>query len=240
MKKPVIALFTLLLVLGSFSTIQAQSRKALKEEVAKLQQEIVRLTQDLTTAEAQVDQLQQENQRYAEQNAAMSTQVTQLQQDNLALSQQYQQVLKDYESLQGGSGTGTFPGTSGGTGTSAGTTAPPTSGTASDDSRKCAYYQNKLTPNTSYTEYFNVLQSDGFGIQVFSSKSLCQAAEYAETFKKDFQLYKTYIRCKQIGGGQMYAVIYGSLKDKQQTQTYLNNLKQKYSSKFKGSFVVQH
>ena len=240
MKKPVIALFTLLFVFGSLSTLQAQSRKKLKEEVAKLQQEIVRLTQDLTTAEAQVEQLQQENQRYAEQNAAMSTQVTQLQQDNLALSQQYQQVLKDYEALQGATGTGTFP--TGGTGTGTATTTPPGTGTgsAAGDSRKCAYYQNKLTPNTSYTEYFNVLQSDGFGIQVFSSKSLCQTAEYAETFKKDFKLYKTYIRCKQIGGSQMYAVIYGSLKDKGQTQTYLNNLKKKYSSKFRGSFVVQH
>jgi uncharacterized phage infection (PIP) family protein YhgE len=236
MKKPVIALVTLLLILGSVSTVQAQSRKKLKEEVAKLQQEIVRLTQDLTTAEAQTEQLRQENQRYAEQNAAMSSQVTQLQQDNLALSQQYQQVVTDYEALQGatGTGAGTMPGTSVG-----GSTAPPVGG-AAGDSRKCAYYQNKLTPNTSYTEYFNVLQSDGFGIQVFSTKSLCQAAEYAEKFKKDFKMYKTYIRCKQIGGSQMYAVVYGSLKDKGQANTYLRNLKNKYSSKFKGSFVVQH
>lgn len=234
MKKPVIALVTLLLIIGSVSTVQAQSRKKLKEEVAKLQQEIVRLTQNLTTAEAQVEQLRQENQRYAEQNAAMSSQVTQLQQDNLALSQQYQQVVKDYEALQGATGTGTMPGTSVG-----GSTAPPAGGVAGD-SRKCAYYQNKLTPNTSYTEYFNVLQSDGYGIQVFSTKSLCQAAEYAEKFKKDFKMYKTYIRCKQIGGSQMYAVVYGSLKDKGQTNTYLRNLKKKYTAKFKGSFVVQH
>lgn len=232
MKKPFIVLFTLIFAIGSLTTVQAQSRKKLKEEVAKLQQEIVRLTQDLTTAESQVDQLRQENQRYAEQNAAMSSQVTQLQQDNLALSQQYQQVLKDYEASQGGVG-GTDMINTGSS------TAPPVGGVAGD-SRKCAYYQNKLTPNTSYTEYFNVLQSDGFGIQVFSTKSLCQAAEYAEKFKKDFKMYKTYLRCKQIGGNQMYAVVYGSLKDKAQANTYLRNLKKKYTSKFKGSFVVQH
>ena len=169
--------------LGFNQSLEAQSRKKLKEEIAKLQQEVVRLTQDLTTTEAQVNQLQSENQRYAEQNAALSSQVTQLQQDNLALSQQYQTVLKNYEAVTGGSGgVGTTPGTTPGAGT-----APPAGGTGtlppvSGDARKCAYYQGKLTPNTSYTEYFNVLQSSGFGVQVFSTKSLCQAAEYAEKF----------------------------------------------------------
>lgn len=233
----VLILFCLFVGFGCLQSVQAQSRKALKEEVAKLQQEIVRLTQELTTAEGAVDQLQQENQRYAQQNAAMSSQVTQLQQDNLALSQQYQATLKDYQALQGATGTGTFPGSSVGEGVG---TFPTSGTTAGGDSRKCAYYQNKLTPNTSYTEYFNVLQSSGYGIQVFSSKSLCQAAEYAETFKKDFKMYKTYLRCKQVGGSQMYAVIYGSLKEKSQAQTYANNLKKKYSTKFRGTFVVQH
>ncbi|MFK7970596.1 MAG: hypothetical protein AB8F95_09520 [Bacteroidia bacterium] len=236
-KQVIVVILTALFVgMGAVQSVQAQSRKKLKEEIAKLQQENVRLSQDLTTAEAAVEQLQQENQRYAEQNAAMSAQVTQLQQDNLALSQQYQTVLKDCQNAPG-AGTGATAG-----GGSA--TAPPTGGgvAPSGDSRKCAYYQNKLTPNTSYTEYFNVLQSSGYGIQVFSSKSLCQAAEFAEKFKKNYNYngYKTYLRCKQVGGAQMYAVVYASLREKSQASTYLRNLKSKDRKTFGGSFIVQH
>lgn len=227
------------ILLGTLQ-MQAQTKRELKDENAKLKQEVTRLNQDVIAAEARSQTLAESNKRYQEQNAAMNAQVVQLQQDNLALNKQYQDLLRDYEAMKASTGmngnnpsAGNFPGG----GIPVGPSGVPAPG---NDNRKCAYYQGKLTANTSYTAFFNELQSDGYGLQVFSSKSLCQASEYAEKFKKDFSMYKTYLRCKQVGNSQMYAVVYGSLRDRAQASTYLSNLKKKYNRQFKGSFVVQH
>ena len=221
----------------SLSVSFAQSKKKLKEEVATLKTENARINQENAQLESTNQRLTQENKGFSEQNMTLRSQVTQLQRDNDALNKQYddlntayQGVKGDYEALQASQSAN--PGGSLGGG---GVVVNP------NDNRKCAFYQGKLEPGWTYTELYNKLNSDGWGIQVFASKSLCQAAEAAEEFKGRYTMYKTYIRCKAVNGQQVYAVVYGSLKYQDQAKTYLNNFKAKAAAKWSANaFLVQH
>jgi cell division protein FtsB len=237
-------LICLLIALFSFSTAYGQSKKKLREQIADLETEVATLTQENIQMEQVNERLRQENQAYVEQNSTLRSQVGQLQRENDALRVDNQALETENETLEqrvealaggpistGGIGTGT---TTGGT-TGGGLVSDP------NDTRKCAYFQGRLTPGVSYTETYEAISNDGWGIQVYASSNLCQAAEKAESFKKNYRLYKTYVRCKQVGSGYVYAVIYGTLKYEDQAKTYLRNFKKLPNNQWgANAFLVQH
>ncbi len=227
------------IALFSLTYAEAQTKRQLREENAQLKDQNARLTQEVDQLEQTNDRLMQENQSFVQQNRTLRDQVIEIQRENTTLTTDLQQAESEAEKLQARlDALATSPstgGTTGGGGIIGGNTPDP------NDTRKCAYYQNRLKANTTYTELYNELHSEGWGIQVFSSGSLCQAAEKAEEFKKSYKLYNTYLRCKEVNGRYVYAVIYGSLKDHGQAKTYLANFKRVALSQWGGSaFLVQH
>lgn len=232
----------------------AQTKNELKKQVTDLEAQAATLRNDVITLENENDKLSSENRNYLERMNILNSQVTQMQRDYDALNQNYKLLESENQQLKASSGASTWGGTSGSSGsgswgspgTSTGSTQPPATGSSGylpypQDNRKCAYYQDKLEPNQTYTELYNKLESSGWGIQVFASSNLCQAAEKAEAFKQEHKLYKTYLRCKSVGGRTFYAVVYGSLKDEAQAKTYLTNFKKIAKAPWgTGPFLVQH
>lgn len=228
----------LIVALMAAPTLQAQSKKTLRETVSQLETEVQTLTQENNQMDLVNERLRQENQAYVGQNSTMRSQVGQLQRENDAMRTDNEALVGENENLRsrvevlttipggGGTTTGGFP-------TTGGTVDP-------NDTRKCAHYQGKLSPGVSYTENYTVLNSDGWGLQVYASSNLCQAGEKAETFKAKYRLYKTYIRCKEVNGTYIYAVIYGSLREREQAKTYLNNFKKISGNWGATAFLVQH
>jgi type II secretory pathway pseudopilin PulG len=230
----------LIVALMAAPSLQAQSKKTLRETISQLETEVQTLTQENNQMDIVNERLRQENQAYVEQNSTLRSQVGQLQRENDAMRADNEALVNENETLKGrvdaltslpagGGTTGGFPTTGGG----GGTVDP-------NDTRKCAHYQGRLSPGLSYTENYGALNSDGWGLQVYASSNLCQAAEKAETFKSKYRLYKTYIRCKEVNGTYIYAVVYGSLREREQAKTYLNNFKKISGSWGANAFLVQH
>ncbi len=235
-----IAVFSII-VLMAMPALQAQSKKTLRETVSQLETEVQTLTQENNQMDLVNTRLREENQAYVEQNSTLRSQVGQLQRENDALRTDNGSLVQENEKLKNRvDALASLPGG----GTTANTGGFPTTGdgTAIDpnDTRKCAHFQGRLSPNVSYTEDYTILNSEGWGLQVYASRSLCQAAEKAEEFKGKYSLYKTYIRCKEVNGTYLYAVIYGSLREQDQARTYLNNFKKISGSWGANAFLVQH
>ncbi|MCS6832645.1 MAG: SPOR domain-containing protein [Flammeovirgaceae bacterium] len=110
------------------------------------------------------------------------------------------------------------------------------------DKRPCARMQHSLKAGSYFPETLSRLNSKGWGIQVYSFSSLCQAVEKAKEFSQYYHMYKTYIRVKDVGDGKKtYSVVYGTLKDEQQARIYLENFKRIAQDKEgQNAFLVNH
>ncbi len=107
--------------------------------------------------------------------------------------------------------------------------------------KDCSLNNLNLQANNSYTLKFNKINVHGWGLQVYSFNSLCLAKERADKFSKQYRLYKTYIRVKEINGQKVYAVLYGSLKYKEQAEVYCKNFRNVARDKGgQNAFLVQH
>ncbi|MEM6260980.1 MAG: SPOR domain-containing protein [Bacteroidota bacterium] len=218
----------------TFGSLQAQSKKKLKEEVQQLTEENRRLDAENSQLERQTSALVEENRRFIEQNTQLRSQVTQLQRDFDDVSTRYTALSAEHDALKG-SMASTNPYGTGSTRDNSTYAPDPT------DTRDCARKQGTLRPNTSYTERFNPLNSQGWGLQIYAFRNLCQAVEKAAEFRKQYKLYKTYIRVKEVNGTRIYAVIYGSLREKDQAETYKNNFRKIAKDEGgKNAFLVQH
>ena len=105
----------------------------------------------------------------------------------------------------------------------------------------CEYDKLNLQPNRSYTLDFRKVDVHGWGLQVYSFSNLCLAKEKADEFSEQYSLYRTYIRVKDVDGSRVYAVVYASLKHRDQAETYRNNFKDIVEDESaKKAFLVQH
>ena len=89
----------------------------------------------------------------------------------------------------------------------------------------CGVNPSKLIPGNSYTMKFNKMSFKGWGVQVYSFASLCNAYKKAKEFSSYYKLFNTYIRVKMMKNRKIYSVIYGSLKDEEQARTYCTNFR---------------
>ncbi|WP_345368357.1 SPOR domain-containing protein [Algivirga pacifica] len=197
----------------------------LKKKVPILREQKQRLLQERESLMNQNKQLSSENQSLMErvveleQNIAhLDAQLTQMQ-PKVQAYEEMQVELARQDSLK-----------------KAGVPAP-------DDNRFCAKKHGKLQVDRSYfTDLKSQVISNGWGLQIYSSPSLCDAQEVALQFEASHNYWKTYVKVKEIDGQTMYAVIYGSLKYKEQAQYYCNQFIKKVA-KTEGelnAFLVQH
>lgn len=219
-----------LLSLVSFSGAFAQTKKQLKAEVERLREELFALNQDNLVLKHQRDELTTQNETYAGNQNALQTEINRLERRIGVMEQEYEDLADAYQDIREdklASGEGTGGGV---------ITGPDRS-----ESRTCALLETQLTENTSYALDYTRLSSDGWGVQVYSFSTLCQAEEKAAVFSQKYKMYKTYIRVKQVNGRRIYSVVYGSLKDQQQARTYCNNFRKIAKDKAgKSAFIVQH
>jgi len=227
----------LIVALMAAPQLHAQSKKKMRETISQLETEVQTLTQENNQLDAVSERLREENQAYVEQNGTLRSQVGQLQRENDALRGDNENLISENEGLKArvdALANSPIGGTGGTTGGGGNTAIDP------NDTRKCAHNQGRLSPGVSYTENYTAINSDGWGLQVYASSNLCQAAEKAEEFKSKYRLYKTYIRCKEVNGNFIYAVVYGSLREREQAKTYMNNFKKISGSWGANAFLVQH
>ncbi len=211
-----------------FSASFAQTKKQLEAEISRLQEEIFALSQENMLLKQQRDQLSSQNETLAGGQSAMQAEISRLERRISVMEEEYQDLANAYEDMKTGSLASAAPG-------------PVITGPDRSESRACALLENQLNDNTSYTLDYTRLGSSGWGVQVYSFGSLCQAEAKAQDFSKKYSMYKTYIRVKNVNGRRTYSVLYGSLKDETQARTYCNNFRKIARDKEgKSAFIVQH
>lgn len=220
------------LMLG-LSPAHAQSKKKLREENSLLKTQVQTLQRQTKTLAADNRNLQQKNQM-------VGKVVNRLRQDSAAMAMEYKLLSDDFVALQNSNTTSNAIGgtTGGSTNVFGGTTAAPDP----NDTRACARKQGQLSAGSSYfINTLSKLNSDGWGVQVYSFGNLCQAVERAEEFSSYYRMYKTYIRVKEVNGQRRFSVIYGSLRDEAQARTYCENFRKiAKDEEGRNAFIVQH
>ncbi len=220
--------FALVLWAISFGELHAQSKKKLREENDLL-------TSQVQALQRQTQTLAVENRNLKERSALLQNAVDRLRQDSAAMSMEYKLLREDYQELEAKSTTATTSTTATGF-TAASTAVDP------NDSRPCARKQAQLTAGYSYfPETLSRLNSNGWGVQVYSFSNLCQAVEKAEEFSEYYRMFKTYIRVKEVNGQRVFSVVYGSLRDEAQARTYCENFRKiAKDTEGQNAFIVQH
>lgn len=215
----------------------AQSKKEMKEEIVRLKDQVTQLTQENENLSTRNTQLQAESQKATSRASALESENAALRQELSSKEQAYKLLSSNYESVQQQAAAAQAAAES-----KQQAKQQATATIDPNDKRKCAHYHGKLQPGFSYNEDFVRLNSKGYGLQVYSYYTLCQAAEKAEEFKKSYKMYGTYIHVKKDAQGQLlYCVVYGSLKDYDQARTYCDNFRKIAPDPIAaGAFVVQH
>lgn len=203
---------------------QAQLFGKKKKQIEQLTKENGELRKAKRQIEERATELEGENQRVSAQLSSMRTEVARLETENASLREQLNGMGSELESLKSEKAERE-------------SYAP-----APNDSRSCAKRQGKLQMNKSYfVDLSSQVISKGWGLQVYSSRNLCQAQEAAEEFQSYYHLYKTYIKIKNEGGEPLYCVIYASLKYKDQAKVYCNNFRKIGRTEGEqNAFLVQH
>ena len=210
---------TLILILNiCFSrSINAQNKKKLKAEIAKLKNEKELLAKRLNDKEAEAKSLNIEVSNLEKKNFQLQTELKNTKIDYKTLDEEY----KDYKAEQ--------------------QAKQKSKAEALKAAQKCQFNKLNLQLNQSYTLDFKKLNVHGWGLQVYSFTNLCLAKQKADVFSQKYTLYKTYIRVKEVNDSKVYAVIYGSLKHKNQAKIYCDNFKNIAEDlSAKNAFLVQH
>lgn len=110
------------------------------------------------------------------------------------------------------------------------------------NSASCSSKQGQLQNNRSYfVDLTSTITAHGWGVQVYSSKSLCDAQGYAEQFEAYYKMWKTYVKVSQENGEQIYSVVYGTLKYEDQAKVYMENFKKiGRNENERNAILVQH
>ncbi len=210
--------------------IEASDPKKLGKDDLRTQNTMLRTTIGTLEAEnsklkTRNGQLESEVEVLKTENARLGEELENAKKDNQALSNDYEALAAEYEALKA-----KFEATG-----SASSSDP-------NDRRPCRLLENKLAPNSSYfVDSFNRLNTQGWGVQIYSFNNLCAAMEKAVEFRQYYRMWKTYITVKEVSGKKMFTVVYGSMKDELQARTYLQNFRKiARDIEGKNAFLVQH
>lgn len=211
----------LFILSGAFS-LQAQSKKKLREEIKELKAANTQLRNENRKLKYEKDQLEEEKKQIVDLTTFFEEEVYRLRKDSAQYHTAFEEVkLKKAEFEEQNKANVYKP--------------------DPNDNRPCARQQSSLAPGSYFRETLNPLASSGWGVQVFSFSSLCQAQEKAEEFSAKYHMWKTYIMVKEVNGQKVFSVVYGTLRDEQQARTYCENFKKVASGpEAANAFLVQH
>lgn len=225
-----IILFTLTFSVNSF----AQSKKKLKQMNAQLTTENTELRKSKTELEQKSNSLQAMNDQMKYEVEGLKADISSLQQKNDALQSEVNSLSEANEAYEEKLASYSVSG-SGGNVATAGKNMPA-------NSSQCSSRQGKLQANHTYfVDLSSQIISHGWGVQVYSTSSLCDAQGYAESFQSHYKMWKTYVKVSEQNGSQVYSVVYGSLKYQDQAKVYLENFKKiGRNDDEKNAILVQH
>lgn len=222
-----ITLFAFLLCLSV--GVQAQSKKKLKAEIDQLKAAN-------TVLQQKVKALEEEKQNLAAQSTSLKAEAVRLKRDSATSATDYKILSSEYTTFKEKviaerQKTGTD-----------GDDGSITDVILGDSNKPCVQRQKKLEAGYSYdAKTLQRIPTKGYGVQVYSYSSLCNAEEKANEFMNYYRMYKTYIKVKMVGNSKVFSVVYGSLKDADQARTYTNLFKKNARVKERqGAFMVQH
>ncbi len=213
-----------------------QSKGVLKKQVKSLKEVSQKLKSENELLQMDIDQLKKEKAQLSEENINLRDQLERTRADSAELHQQLEQ-LKNQVMIKQQEEDGEI---------SDSTQENEEEDIVSHDSysvdEPCLENDMSLETNASY--YINDLRKlgkNGWGVQVYAFSTLCHALKEAKKFKEYYKMYNTYIKVKEVDGQKYYALVYGSLKDKSQAETYCENFKQRARNEDeREAFLVQH
>ncbi|MGB0524162.1 MAG: hypothetical protein ACPGJS_14435 [Flammeovirgaceae bacterium] len=214
--------------------LQAQSKKKLKAENEQLKAAN-------TVLQQKTQSLQSENKALENKNNKLKADITRMKRDSAVNAMDYKLLNDEYtdfkkkviaerqKAADAAKGGGVDDGSI-------------TDVVLGDSNNPCAIRQAQLEAGYSYdADGLRRIRTEGYGVQVYSYRNLCNAIEKADEFMSYYRMYKTYIRVKMIGNSKVFSVVYGSLKDEQQARTYMRLFKENARVKERDSaFLIQH
>ncbi|WP_281615881.1 SPOR domain-containing protein [Flammeovirga sp. SubArs3] len=213
----------------------AQSKKKLKQMNAQLTTENSELRKGKMEMEQKANSLKSMNEQLTYEMEGLKNDVSALQNENGNLKSEVDELEKENEELIAALESASSAAATGGTAVSSGANMPA-------NSAGCSSRQGKLQNNKTYfVDLSSQIISHGWGVQVYSTKSLCDAQGYAEKFQDFYKMWKTYVKVTEQNGQQIYSVVYGSLKYQDQAKVYLENFKKiGRNDDEKNAILVQH
>jgi len=223
-----------LMVLFSFDVVCAQAKRKMMEENEQLKNEKVELQKANVQLEREKQSLQKENNALKQENQMLTSEVRRLQENVNDLKEANRNMTnKIAEASMTNAGKSSVTGNS--------KKNVEEVKVDPNDKRPCAVNQAKLAANQSYFLTLNKLNTKGWGIQIYSYSTLCMALEKAQEFSKQYKMYNTYIRVKEVDGRRVFSVIYGSLKDEASARSYCENFRKiAKDNEGQNAFIVQH
>ncbi|AZQ62415.1 hypothetical protein EI427_09245 [Flammeovirga pectinis] len=225
-----VLVLALLLSTSSF----AQSKKKLKQMNEQLTTENTELRKGKTDLEKKSNSLTAMNDQLKYEVDGLKSDISSLQQQNEKLQTEVDALESENSELVASAEVAANT-TSSGTSVSSGSNMPASTG-------QCSSRQGQLQANHTYfVNLSSQIISHGWGVQVYSSRELCDAQGYAEKFQEHYKMWKTYVKVTEEGGSQVYSVVYGSLKYQDQAKVYLENFKKiGRNSDEQNAVLVQH
>ncbi|MBB3698960.1 SPOR domain-containing protein [Flammeovirga yaeyamensis] len=214
----------------SFTTY-GQSKKKLKQMNAQLTSENQELRRSKDDLEKKSNSLAAMNEQLTYEMESLKSDVSKLQAENSNLKNEIDELESENEGL-----VTTLENSKSNSGAVANGNNMPA------NSANCSSKQGALMGNKSYfVDLSSTITVHGWGVQVYSTKSLCDAQGYAENFESYYKMWKTYIKVTEDNGEQIYSVVYGTLKYEDQAKVYMENFKKiGRNEDERNAILVQH
>ncbi len=192
----------ILLIIISFAITKSQPIK--DPYTIYLERENAQLKQTVVNLQYANEQLQREMNEYKIRNNELYTQVNRLQQSNSATSRGINTTARYDIGTRSIQNSTTYQ-------------AP------------CRLQQGNLISGGVYTTDLTEVMAQGWVIQLYSSRDLCNALSEAQKLSASFGYQYVYLHSKRVNGVDYYAVIYGMYPSKSNAQIALTDLSNRYS-----------
>lgn len=235
----------------------AQSKKKLRQELARLEASLGKLKLENQQILNEKADLEQKYQTTRELSTFLREEVDRLREEIDATNSRYQALSEKFDRFQERhadqlpstsptpSSTDELPATEE---LASATPSPPVvkvayaeQGSARAKDLGCASLADRLDLNQSYSLSYESGASGNWGMQVYAFSTLCQAEQEAKAFSQQHTRFPTFVRPKLVNNRKLFAVVYGSWNQQSEAAAYCEQYRaQARSAQARGAFVLKH
>jgi len=248
MKHLVPAIFWIIFSFLMISVSQAQSKKQLRQELARLEVKLNELQRENQKLLHQKEDLEQELFTKQELNRFLQREIARLREEIDATNSKYEALSAKLDQFEQQYALEAAPSrpprvaiTPAVEVSYAQVNEPAPLGLPRAKETGCAYLSDRLQNNQSYSLDYEPQPANRWGVQVFAFTSLCQAEKRARDFAAQHPGAPTFIRPKVVNNRRLYAVVYGAWNDSLEAQSYRQDYVNAATDPIsQGAFIVQH